>query len=80
VCAALAAVAGIAIEHTRFGPDDHDEALARVERSVRTEIDDVAAALNDIASSVAREPALFDTVAADPAGARPLLVLSIIHK
>ena len=73
VCAALAAVVGITIERTRFGPDDQNEALARVERSVRTEIDVVAAALNDIASSVAREPALFDTAAIDPAGARPLL-------
>ncbi len=33
----------------------------------------VASALNDIAASVGREPALFDTAAADPAGARPLL-------
>ena len=73
VCAALAAMAGIALERARFGPDDQTEALARVERSVRVEIDAVASALNDIASSVAREPALFDTAAADPAGARPLL-------
>ena len=40
---------------------------------MRAEIDAVASALSDIASSVAREPALFDTAAADPAGARPLL-------
>ena len=73
VCAALAASVGIAIERARFGPNDETEALARVERSVRAEIDAVASALNDIASSVAREPALFDTAAADPAGARPLL-------
>jgi signal transduction histidine kinase len=73
VCAALAAVAGIALERRRFGPNDQHEPLARAERSVRAEIDAVAAALNDIASSVAREPALFDTAAADPAGARPLL-------
>jgi signal transduction histidine kinase len=73
VCAALAAAAGITIERTRFGPDDPDEARARVERSVRAEIDSVAATLNDIASFVAVQPALFDTAAADPAGARPLL-------
>ncbi len=47
-------MAGIAIERTRFGPNDPDQALARVERSVRAEIDAVASALNDIASSVAR--------------------------
>ena len=73
VCAALAAVVGISIERARFGPNDQNEALARVERSVRTEIDSVASALNGIASAVAREPALFDTAAADPAGSRPLL-------
>jgi signal transduction histidine kinase len=73
VCAALAAIAGISLERARFGPNDQNEARARVERSVRAEIDAVAAALDDIASSVAREPALFDTAAADPAGARPLL-------
>jgi len=73
LCAATAAIAGISIERARFGPNDQNEALARVERSVRAEIDAVAAALNDIATSVAREPALFDTAAAGPAGARPLL-------
>ena len=73
VCAALAAAAGIAIERARLGPDDAAEAIARVERSARAEIDGVASALNDITASVAREPALFDTAAADPAGARPLL-------
>ena len=73
LCAALAAIAGISIERARFGPNDQNEALARVERSVRAEIDAVAAALSDIATSVAREPALFDTAAADPAGARDLL-------
>ena len=73
LCAALAAAAGIAFERTRFGPDDPDEARARVERSVRAEIDAVAVALNDIASFVARQPALFDTAVTDPAGARPLL-------
>ena len=66
-------MAGIALERTRFGPADQTVALARAERSVRVEIDAVASALSDIASSVAREPALFDTAAADPAGARPLL-------
>ena len=39
--------------------------MTRVERSVRAEIDAVASALNDIAASVGREPALFDTAAAD---------------
>jgi hypothetical protein len=73
VCAALAAAAGITLERTRCGPDDPDEARARVERSVRAEIEGVSAALSDIASFVARQPALFDTAAADPAGARPLL-------
>lgn len=73
VCAALAAAAGIAIERARLGPDHPADAIARVERSVREAIDDVASALSDIATSVAREPALFDTAAADPAGARPLL-------
>ena len=73
VCASLAAAVGIAIERARLGPDDPAEAIARVERSARAEIDGVASALNDITASVAREPALFDTAAADPAGARPLL-------
>ena len=73
VCAALAAAAGITLERRRFGPNDQIEALARVERSVRAEFDAVASALSDIAASVAREPAQFDTAAADPAGARPLL-------
>jgi signal transduction histidine kinase len=73
VCAALAASVGIAVERARFGPNDETEALARVERSVRAEIDTLASALNDIASSVAREPALFDTAVADPAVARDLL-------
>ena len=35
VCAALAASAGIVVERARFGPNDQNEALARVERSVR---------------------------------------------
>ena len=72
VCAAIAAATGIALERNRFGPNQN-EALVRVERSVRAEIDTVASALNDIATSVAREPAHFDTAAVDPAGARPLL-------
>ncbi len=73
VCAALAALAGISAERARFGPSDHKEAQARVEQSVRAEITAVTSALAEIAASVAREPALFDTAAADPAGARPLL-------
>ena len=71
-CAVAAAVGGIALERARFGPSEQD-AMRRVEQSARVEIDEVAAALNDIAVSVGREPALFDTAAADPAGARPLL-------
>jgi signal transduction histidine kinase len=67
VCASLAALMGIWLERTRLGPTDAD-ALARVERSVRSAIADVTAALGDIASTVAREPALFDAAAADPAG------------
>ncbi len=67
VCASLAATVGIWLEQTRFGPTDA-EALARVERSVRMAIADVTSALDDIASTVAREPALFDAAAADPAG------------
>ncbi len=72
-CAVAAAVGGIWIERARFGPTEQ-EARARVERSVRVEIESVASALHEIAASVGREPALFDTAAADPAaGARPLL-------
>ena len=71
VCAALAAFAGIALERARFGSTEAD-AFARVERSIRSEIAVVVAALGDIASSVAREPALFDAVAADPSRARSL--------
>jgi signal transduction histidine kinase len=71
-CALVAALGGIAIERFRFGPTEQD-AMKRVESSVRVEIDNVASALSDIATSVGREPALFDTAAADPAGARPLL-------
>jgi nitrogen fixation/metabolism regulation signal transduction histidine kinase len=71
-CALAAAIGGIWTERARFGPTEQD-AMARVERSVRAEIDGVTSALNDIAASVGREPALFDTAAADPAGARPLL-------
>ena len=73
VCAALAAAIGIFVERARFGPNDPGAAMARVERSAREEIDIVASALTDIASSLSREPALFDTAAVDPAGARPLL-------
>jgi signal transduction histidine kinase len=73
LCAAVAASAGIALERARFGPDHPAEAIARVERSVREAIEEVTSALSDIAATVAREPALFDTAAADPAGARPLL-------
>ena len=72
LCAALAAIAGISIERARFGSDDPADARARVERSAAAEIQAVAAALNDIALSVARQPALFDAAAVDPAGARPL--------
>ncbi len=71
-CAVAAAVGGIAIERARFGPTE-EEARARVERSVRVEIESVSGALREIAASVGREPALFDTAAADPAGSRPLL-------
>lgn len=72
-CATLAAGIGIALERARLGSTEAD-AFARVERSVRSEIATVVAALDDIASSVAREPALFDAAAADPqGGARALL-------
>jgi signal transduction histidine kinase len=73
LCAALAAIIGISIERARFGPNDSNEALARVERSAAAEVTAVAAALNDIAVSVARDPGLFAPAAVDPAGARPLL-------
>jgi signal transduction histidine kinase len=72
MCAALTAGSGIAIERARMGSTDAD-AFARVETSIRSEIANVVAALDDIAASVAREPALFDAAAADPAGARALL-------
>jgi signal transduction histidine kinase len=73
VCAAGAALSGVALERSRFGPDGQ-EAMARVERSVRAEIHNVTDALEEIAATVSREPALFDTAAANhPAGARPLL-------
>jgi signal transduction histidine kinase len=72
VCAVVAAIAGITLERARLGPTDED-ARAHVERSARIEIENVATALNDIAAAVGREPSLFDTAAADPAGARPLL-------
>ena len=72
VCAALAAIAGIALERARFGASDA-EAFQRVERSVRADIADVFAALGDIASTVALDPSQFDAAAADPAGARALL-------
>jgi signal transduction histidine kinase len=70
--AALAAAVGLALERARFGATEAD-AFGRVERSVRSEIADVIASLNDITVSLAREPALFDAAAADPAGARALL-------
>ena len=72
LCAALAAIVGISIERARFGPDDPNEARARVERSATAEINAVAAALSDIALSVARGSAEFDAAAVDPAAARPL--------
>ena len=74
VCAVLAAVAGAAFERSRFGPSDAD-AVARVERSVRAEITNVTSALQDIASAMAREPALFDAAAKDPAGSAVRLLL-----
>jgi len=67
VGAAVAAAVGIALERARLGPTDA-AAVSRVEESVRAEITGVASALDDIASAVAREPALFDAAAADPAG------------
>jgi signal transduction histidine kinase len=70
-CALLAAVIGFALERARFGSTDAG-ALARAEGSVRNEIAGVAASLTEIASSLAREPELFDAAAADPAGARAL--------
>jgi signal transduction histidine kinase len=63
----MAAAVGLGLERTRFGPTDA-HALARVEQSVRVAIADVTATLGDIASTVAREPALFDAAAADPGG------------
>ncbi|HUP41471.1 MAG TPA: hypothetical protein VM115_15205, partial [Vicinamibacterales bacterium] len=73
LCAAVAALTGILIERARFGPNDANEAMARVQRSAAAEISAVASALNDIAVSVARDPGLFDPAVADPAGARPLI-------
>ena len=67
-CALVAAAVGFALERARFGATEA-EGLARVERSVQSDISAVAAALSDIASSVAREPGLFDAAAADPVGA-----------
>ncbi len=67
ICAVVAAIGGIAFERARLGPND-TEAVARVQQSVRTEIGRVADALDEIASAVAREPALFDAAAVDPAG------------
>jgi signal transduction histidine kinase len=72
LCAVLAGVLGIVLERARFGARESD-AMARAERSVRTEVAQVTEALETIAASVALEPALFDTAAADLAGARPLL-------
>ena len=73
LCASVAALIGISIERARFGPNDSDEAMARIQRSTAAEISGVASALNDIALSVGRDPGLFDTAAADAAGARPLI-------
>ena len=67
LCALMAAVAGIVLERARFGPTNA-EAVARVERSVRAEIAGVTSVLGDIAAAVARESALFDAAAGDPAG------------
>jgi signal transduction histidine kinase len=66
-CAAAAALIGIVLERTRFGPTDA-HARAKIEASVRSEIVGVTAALSDIASVVAREPALFDAAAVDQSG------------
>ena len=70
-CALLAVAIGLAIERAKFGSSDAD-ALARAERSVRTELAGVATSLDEIVSSVARAPALFDAAAAIPSGARAL--------
>jgi hypothetical protein len=67
ICASIAATTGIALERARFGPTDQ-VALARVDTSMRAEIAGVTTALGDIAAAIAREPALFDAAAVDPAG------------
>jgi signal transduction histidine kinase len=67
-CALVAAAVGFGLERARFGASEA-EGLARVEQSVQSDISAVAAALSDIATSVAREPERFDRAAADPVGA-----------
>ena len=74
-CALVATAIGIGLERARFGSSEAD-AFARVEGSVRSEIAGVVSSLSEIASSVGREPALFDAAAADPAGARALFDLA----
>ena len=74
-CAFLAAVIGVALERARFGSSEAD-AFSSVEASVRSEVAAVTTSLNEIASSVAREPGLLDAAAADPAGARALFDLA----
>ncbi|HTL03033.1 MAG TPA: HAMP domain-containing sensor histidine kinase [Vicinamibacterales bacterium] len=66
-CALVVVAAGFALERARFGASEA-EGLARVERSVQSDITAVAAALTEIASSVGREPGRFDAAAADPVG------------
>src|SRR6476646_1050540 len=66
-CALVAAVVGFSLEHARFGATEAD-ALARVQRSVQSEITSVAAKLSDIASSASLQPRLFDRAASDPVG------------
>ncbi len=71
-CAAATAALGLVLERSRFGSSDA-EALARVERSVRAQIDAHAAALRHTAEALAGESALLASASTDPTAARNLL-------
>jgi signal transduction histidine kinase len=66
-CALLATGVGFGLERARFGASE-TEAYASVKRSVEVEIADVAATLSEMAATVAGDPGLFDSAAADPVG------------
>jgi signal transduction histidine kinase len=74
LAAALAGLAGGALEYWRFGPTDAT-AAARVEAMVREEFDAMTGALAQVASGIASNRSASDALVAGPEGARAIFDL-----